>query len=266
LTEAQTKLNENHALLNDTKHELEEKEKLIEQATSDLKEKRQLIEYLDQKVVSLSNAHQKLIDFEHDQLNLMITLDGGIKSGDKKVMQKCLERYGAAVQEVLELKPDSLDVSGLAGSSMLPIRHLILSKAQLALSQSVKFTVETSQPIENIGMDLKDFTRILGIWLDNALEEAIHTEEKWIHVSFILDTDLDDLSVLEVRVSNSRRPKLPIDINNLHQQGVTSKGENRGNGLRIIHELMLKHEHIHVVTTAKVNETKFTQMLGIEID
>ena len=269
LSTVQSKLNDNYLALYETKVELENSKASIDEKILALQEKEQLIQYLDQKIINLSKAQQKLFDFEHDQLNLMITLEGAIKSGDTNVMLECLEQYGASVQEVLELKPNSPYVGGLTGSSMMPIRHLILAKSQLALNEDIRFTVEIPDEISVIGMDLKDFVRILGIWLDNALEEAIHTDEKWIHTSLFLSKDEDDenLSVLEIRVSNSCRPILPIDISNLHQQGETSKkGKNRGTGLRIVHDLIIKHEHIYMSTIVKENETKFTQFLSIAIE
>ena len=229
-----------------------------------LEDKERLLSYLDQQISSLSRSQQKLLDFEHDQLNFMITLEAGINSGDELVMRQSLEQYGAAVSEVLEVKSEAPDVSGIAGSLLMPLRHFILTKSHVALTAGIKFTVEIPEEITTVGMDLKDFVRILGIWLDNAIEEAIHLEDPWIHLSFIKGSDEEEgVDFLEVRVSNSCRPKLPIDITKIYEQNESSKGENRGRGLRIVNDLLFQHDHIHLSTSVKPNDTKFTQLLSI---
>jgi len=258
---------ENTAVLAQTQQRIATDQLLIAQVTQDLKEKERLLRFMDKQIATLSETRQKLMDFEHDQLNFIIALDGGIRSGDTEVMRKSLEQYGAAVQEVLELKSDSLDLTNLYDSRMLPIRYLILAKTQLAISQDVKVTLEVPTEITRVGMDLKDFVRILGIWLDNAIEEAIQLDDKWIHISFILSRDEDEkIDILEVRVSNSCRPKQQSDITKLHDQGFTSKeGKSRGNGLRIVRGLMFKHDNIHLETRVKTDDDRFTQLLSIAL-
>ena len=246
---------------------LEHVEQSITVFEMELKEKERLIKLMDEQVSTLSDTRRKLMDFEHDQLNFIIALEGGIRSGDMKVMQDSLEQYGTAVQEVLELKNDTIVLNNLDDSGLMPVRYLILAKSRLAISQGIKFTLEVPTNITNVGIDMKDFVRIIGIWLDNALEEVIHVDDKWIHMSFLQDFDEDeDISILEMRVSNSCRPKKQEDIVKLHDQGYSSKeGENRGNGLRIVNDIMFKHENIHISTIVKVADTKFTQLLSIAL-
>lgn len=254
----------NQEALGETQRELNENEDLIQRAVDKIKEKERLLRFMDTQVGILSETRRKLLDFEHDQLNLIIALDGGIRSGDMQIMRESLDQYGAAVQEVLELKTNSLDLSNLCNSRLMAIRHLILTKAQLAIGQGARFTLEVPTEVTKIAMDLKDFTRILGIWLDNAIEEIIHVDDRWIHTSFIQTIDDDDTPILEVRVSNSCQPKKPVDIAKLHTQGFSSKtGENRGNGLRIVNEIMFKHDNIHIETRVKADDDKFTQFLSI---
>ena len=267
LADVEAELTANRVALIKTQQELEANENLIQQAAQELKEKERLLRFMDKQVATLSETRRKLMDFEHDQLNFIIALDGGIRSGDTAVMRESLEQYGAAVQEVLELKSDSLDLTNLYDSRMMPIRYLILAKAQLAASQGITVTLEVPTQITRIGMDLKDFVRILGIWLDNAIEETIHVDNKWIRMSFILGEDKDEnIPILEVRVSNSCRPKQPSDITKLHDQGFSSKeGEGRGNGLRIVRDLMFKHDNIHIETRVKADDDRFTQLLIIAL-
>ena len=226
-------------------------------------QKEALIENLDNKIMDVGRVQKHLRDFEHGQRELVIALAGGIESGDKKAMYKLLGQYNAKVQKVLKQRPYFPDVNQLATSELMPVRCLLLSKADLAIKEGIKFTVEVSTEILDIGMPVLDFIDILGVWLNNAIEEAVYTEQKWIHTSFILDEDLDGIAVLEVRVTNSCRENT-VCLTVINQQGVTTKGDGRGCGLPIVEDMMMKHENIYVST--KVSDGKFMQLLEIVVD
>ncbi|MCL2559530.1 MAG: GHKL domain-containing protein [Turicibacter sp.] len=257
LLKAQAGVAESATALSNAKYELEK-------LGLELRDKQQFADLLEQKVASLNGVYKKLSDFEHDQLNIMIALNGCIQSGDPEAIIEAFKSHAIFFQETIEFRLDSPDVSELIGSTMVAVRHLILTKSQIALNQSAKFTVETSQPIKKLGIDLGDFVRILGIWIDNALEELTHVEDKWVHVSFILDTDLDGFETLEVRVSNSCRKDLGFELTDLQKQGFSTKGEKRGSGLRIVEDIVLKNDHAYVSTSK--SDAKFTQLLSIEMD
>ena len=229
----------------------------------EIMQKKALIENLDNKIMDVGRVQKHLRDFEHGQRELIIALAGGIESGDKKAMYKLLGQYNAKVQKVLKQRPYFPDVNLLGTSDLMPVRCLLLSKADLAIKEGIKFTVEISTEILDIGMPVLDFIDILGVWLNNAIEEAIHNQQKWIHTSFILDEDLDGLTVLEVRVTNSCRENT-MCFTVINQQGVSSKGEGRGHGLPIVEEMMMKHENIYVST--KVSDGRFMQLLEIVVD
>ena len=229
----------------------------------EIAQKEVLIENLDNKIRDVSRVQKQLRDFEHGQRELIIALAGGIESGDKDAMYKLLGQYDAKVQKVLTQRPYFPDVNQLATSELMPVRCLLLAKADQANKERVKFTVEVSTEILDIGMPVLDFVDILGVWLNNAIEEAMYTEEKWVHTSFILDEDLDGVIILEVRVTNSCRENT-VCLTIINRQGVTTKGEGRGSGLPIVEEMMIKHENVYVST--KVSDGKFMQLLEIIIE
>jgi len=245
-----------NATLADINSQLISKQKEIAQ-------KEALIENLDNKIKDVGRVQKQLRDFEHGQRELIIALAGGIKSGDKKAMYELLGQYDAKVQKVLKQRPYFPDVNQLVTSELMPVRCLLLSKADQAIKERVRFTVEVSTEIIDIGMPVLDFIDILGVWLNNAIEEAMYTEKKWVHTSFILDEDPDGVTILEVRVTNSCRENT-VCLTIINKQGVTTKGEGRGCGLPIVEEMMIKNENIYVST--RVSDGKFMQLLEIVFD
>ena len=243
---------------------IKKQEKELHKFKNALAHKEELIVHLDQQIIDIGNMQRKLNDFEHGQLELLIGLSGCIESGDYYAMKKILTQYGVKVQEVLEHRNGAPDVSNLVGPELMSIRHLMLSKAKQAIRCGLIFTLEVADKIDTIGMPSLDFIDIIGIWLNNAIEEAIHTEEKRVHVSLILDQDPDGLNILEVRVTNSCRSKTLNNPDLLNQQGMTTKGPDRGNGLRIVQDHLLKHDNIHICT--RIINQKFTQLLEIVLN
>ena len=229
----------------------------------ELREKEALIESLDQKIMNSGNVNRKLRDFEHGQQELLWALGGSIESDDKEMVYELLAEYGVKVQEVLNHEPSFPDASHLTSSKLMPVRNLLYVKANEAMKEAIDFTLEIPTKIEDIGMPILDFVDIIGIWLTNAIEEARHTEDKWVHTSLILGQDPDGLTLLEARVTNSCR-ETALSPTVAYKQGATTKGEGRGSGLRIVEEMMLKHEHIHVST--KVSNRKYMQLLEIVLD
>jgi len=256
-------LNKRNATLANVTAELANINEQLFYKQEEIREKEALIESLDNKIMNSSNVNRKLRDFEHGQQELLWALGGSIESDDKGMLYELLEEYGVKVQEVLKNSSNFPDASHLASSKLMPVRNLLYSKANDAMKASIQFTLEIPTKIEDIGIPVLDFVDIIGVWLTNAIEEATHTEEKWIHTSFILAQDPDGVSLLEARVTNSCRAEVLSPVV-AYKQGVTTKGEGRGNGLRIVEEMMIKHEHIHVST--KVSDKKYMQLLEIVLD
>jgi len=229
----------------------------------ELREKEALIESLDQKIMNSSNVNRKLRDFEHGQQELLWALGGSIESDDKEMVYELLAEYGVKVQEVLNHGPSFPDASHLTSSKLMPVRNLLYVKANEAMKESIHFTLEIPTEITDIGIPVLDFVDIIGIWLTNAIEEAMHTEDKWVHTSFILGQDPDGLTLLEARVTNSCR-ETALSPAVAYEQGATTKGEGRGSGLRIVEEMMLKHENLHIST--KISGVKYMQLLEIVLD
>jgi len=254
-------------LLNKSKETLADRNKILEEINHDLTEKeseiiekQSLIEGLDKKIMDIGQVQKQLRDFEHGQLELLTALVGGIESGDKLVMYSLLDGYGTKVQEVLKCRPEFPDVNQLVTTELMSLRFFLLSKANLAIKKGIEFTIEMPEEIKDIGMPVLDLIEILGVWINNAIEEAEHTVQKWVHISFIFERFASIDTVLEIRVTNSCR-KQTINPSLLTKQDVTTKGVGRGSGLRIVEEMMMKYEQVYVST--QVSSDKFMQLLEI---
>jgi len=243
---------------------IEEQKKQLRAAKNEITLKETLITDLDQQIIDIGDMQQKLRSFEHGQFELLIGLYGVVESGNIQAIKKILKQYNDKVQDVLKCRNSAPDINNLIGPELMSVRHLILSKARLATKSNIAFTVEIDDKVDNLGMPILDFIEIIGIWLNNAIEESLHVADAKIHLSLIIDQDFDGLNILEVRVSNNCRFSTPGNPDFLNKQGVSTKGDNRGNGLKIVQDQLLKHDNIHIST--RITEEKFIQLLEIALD
>lgn len=104
-------------------------------------------------------------------------------------------------------------------------------------------------------MDTLDLCRIIGIFLDNAIEATLETDHPLIDFALI---DLDTQYIFVI--SNSFLEK-GIPYGTLMKPNVSTKGANRGIGLYNAHEIIAKYNHVFLDT--EIQGTTFVQRLQI---
>lgn len=108
-------------------------------------------------------------------------------------------------------------------------------------------------PVNNISP--KDMANIIGIIMDNAIEGANESEEKYI--SILIDED-EDSEELNITISNTYN-----EIPKIYEAGTSTKGEYRGNGLSILEDIEEENEKIKIST--ELTEELFIQDIFIKI-
>lgn len=112
-------------------------------------------------------------------------------------------------------------------------------------------------------MKIYEFTRVLGILLDNAIEASSQCNEKIINISF---RNNEKKNMQEIIIQNTYNNK-DINIDEIFQKGYTSKtSENEnshGLGLWEIRQILKKRNNLNLYTTK--SEKYFTQQLEVYI-
>lgn len=106
-----------------------------------------------------------------------------------------------------------------------------------------------------INFNIYEFTRILGILLDNAIEAAKETDEKLIEIIFKSDTK-KQLFIIENSCSDNN-----ISTTRIFEKGYSTKANNSGIGLWKVHSILAKNTNIDLFTTIKNH--KFKQELSV---
>lgn len=170
----------------------------------------------------LEAIRQEVRSFRHDYKNLLAGLSEQADKGELDQLRTALSELDTGFDRCIGEK---IRASTQIGNVCVPqVRSLLLSKLAAMGEQKIDCRMEALYPVERVGMDLWDFTRCLGILLDNAAEAALETDTPWVEIVL-----LSQKGRLSLRVSN---PYIgTIDPDKIWTENFSTKGESRGLGL-----------------------------------
>ena len=170
----------------------------------------------------LESIRREVRTFRHDYKNLLAGLSEQADEGQLDQLRAALSELDAGFDRRIGEK---IRASTQLGNVRVPqVRSLLLSKLAAMGQKGIDCRLEALYPVEGVGMDVWDFTRCLGILLDNAAEAAADTETPWVEVVLLAQGE-----GLSLRVSNPYAGA--IDPDQIWAEGFSTKGEGRGLGL-----------------------------------
>jgi len=153
----------------------------------------------------------------------------------------------------------NIDVKWSSELSNLPsggFKGLIYYKVIQANSKKLNVTIDISPKcrsyFEKLSLeDIKELSRLLGIYLDNAIEASEKSKKRVVSLEIYKNQNIN------IVVSNSIDGD--VDIKNLNKKGYTSKGKGRGHGLYLAKNIIDKNSNIEA--NAKIVNSYFVQKI-----
>ena len=214
------------------------------------KEFQQLQEYTK----SLENMSTDLRKFKHDYSNIISTIGEYIDEDDMAGLKEFY--YNDLVSEGKTVLEKDQSLSSLKHIGESPLKAIISSKIIAAKAKNIKIRVEITDDIPSIPMRILEICRIIGIFLDNAIEASMESEENFIHFA-IINTETNIIFIIQ----NSCNDNVP-PVHKLYEENFSTKGENRGLGLCTVMDIVNKTKgRASLNTTCKDNV--FTQDLTV---
>jgi len=191
--------------------------------------------------------------FKHDQQNLFSALDIYVKDKDWEGLMQFYPKVRDASDIITK---NEFELEGLSKIKAREIKNILIAK--LVTAQNLEFNTkfEMGEEIDHIPVDPIIMVRMLGIILDNAIEELQYLSEGNLNIACYKIED----SVNFV-VQNTCRGDMP-PLRQLRQSGFSTKGKNRGIGLSNLYELIDSLANVTLMTT--VEDRYFTQTLTVE--
>lgn len=197
----------------------------------------------------LDKTNQKLRKNQHDIKNIFLSLSGLIEKDDISSLKKYFrENFKAYYDKILV---DEDYISELSKINLPLLRGLIYEKISLAKSLNLDILLRIPVRIEEVKIDELALVKLLGILLDNAIEEVKTHSNSYIIID-ILKTNKATTFAVENSITKEK-----VDVENL----LSTKGENRGFGLLNLREIINSYDNIDFKTYSK--DFKFVQIISI---
>ena len=191
--------------------------------------------------------------FRHDYSNLLVTLRLGIDKDDMDIVK---EAYDSVLQESdKRLNTRNFDLARLVNIQDNTLKSLLSAKVLQAEEEGIEAQISIPEPIHLIGMETLDFIIVTSIFLDNAIEGAIQTQNPKITISFWEDHCSQLLSISNT-ISEEK-----TETKTIFERGVSNKGRERGIGLANVTEILDNYINVNLETQS--NNFSFTQQLTI---
>lgn len=199
---------------------------------------------------TLSILHDNIRCFKHDFNNIVQVIGGYIDLNDMNGLNK----YYQSLLKECKLN-NNLNLLNPQTINNPSIYSLLNNKYYQALQYGITMNFEIFSDLSTINFNIYEFTRILGILLDNAIEAAKETTEKIIEIQFKSDSK-KQLFIIENSCADNN-----ISTTKIFEKGYSTKKNNSGIGLWKVHNILSKNTNIDLFTTVKNN--KFKQELSV---
>ena len=212
--------------------------------------KRNLLEYTSQ----VENMYDELRSFKHDYVNVLLTLSSFIDNDDMDGLNAYFKSTVLPTSE--KLNQSKYYLHKLSKIKEPAIKGMLSAKFINAMNLGINLFVDIMDDIPEISMSVLDLTRILGIYIDNAVEAALETESKEIKFNVVLGQ-----SSVAIIVANSFVNK-GISLSEIEKNGTSTKGEGRGIGLCNVRKILEDYKNVSKMT--EITDNYFSQTLVIE--
>ena len=179
---------------------------------------------------------------------------------DKQENKEIIEYIDEIVKDKYEV-----DKEKYAKFGYLPpngIKGLFYFKTQEAEKRNINVAINISKKVKDsivYGLNIKqqrDFGRIIGVILDNAIEASAETEKKQIGIEAYVNLE----SEFKLIVSNTFNNN--IEENKIAKEKFSTKGKNRGHGLLLVKQLVNKNDIFELET--QLQEELYIQTIKVK--
>ncbi|HIS90272.1 MAG TPA: GHKL domain-containing protein [Candidatus Faecisoma merdavium] len=219
--------------------------------------------YMTENKILLSNLneYEKMLDYQrvnnHENKNQLLVIKSMVEKEDKKTIEYINEiiKEKREDNELMYTKAKRIPSGGLQG--LVYQKMLVMQENYINVILNVSSNVRKID-FSNLSSKMNyDICRIMGIILDNAIEETIKFNRKEREI--VISMYIDELFIIEV----SNRIKDNIDLDKIYDKGYTSKEKGHGYGLSLLKKIV--DENINVTNELKITNDIFTQIIKIKM-
>lgn len=201
---------------------------------------------------TLTILHDNIRAFKHDFNNIIHAIGGYVQTDDMNGLKKYyyqLQKDCIANNNLTALSPSVINNPA--------VYNVLAHKYYIADEYGININLEVFFDLNTLNMKIYEFTRILGILMDNAIEAAKDCENKTIYLIMRNDSSRNrQLLIIENTYNNK-----DIDTDKIYEKGFSTKENNTGLGLWEVRQILNKNKNLNLYTSK--NNEYFNQQLEI---
>ena len=200
---------------------------------------------------SLEILYDSVKGFKHDFDNIVSTLNGFIENND----MNGLKNYFDGVKKDCKIT-NNLSIINPRIINNPGLYSLLNNKYFKATNLGITFEIEYFIDLNALPINLYELSRILGILIDNAIEEAEKCNNKIVKISLVREKR-NNRAVITIQNTYSNKD---VDINKIFDKGHSGKENHSGIGLWEVRNYVKKSKNLDLFTSK--NDTYFKQELS----
>lgn len=192
---------------------------------------------------TLKVLYDDIRTFRHDFGNIVQSIRGYADTNDIDGLKQYYEQLQLDFEDVKSLEmlnPTIIDNPA--------VYSLLTAKYHKAIDLGISMKIHVSIKLEKLNMKIYDFTRILGILLDNAIEACEKCDEKIIN----LEIRRDDKSPRQLLLIQNTYFDKNVNLDRINEKGYTSKTDDskpHGLGLWEVNRILKRSKNLNLYTT-----------------
>ncbi len=211
----------------------------LEQIQTESKQK--AMQDLQDYTRNLESMYNGLRSFKHDYVNILLSMSGYIEDGDMDRLKDFFESKIFPTKDLIT--GGDYKLNQLSSIGVLEIKSLLSAKMIYAHESGIDITIDIPDKVESFLIDTVDLARILGIFLDNAIEATLETEQPQIGLNII-----QNKTGVSIIISNRFRDN-SVMLHKLKQKGFSTKIGHQGIGLWNAQKIISSYDNVLLETT-----------------
>lgn len=190
---------------------------------------------------NLETMYNSLCSFKHDYVNILLSMSGYIRNGSMDELEQFFETKIFPTKNLIDQGNYKLNQLGNIG--VLEIKSLLSAKMIYAHESNIDVIIDVPDRVDHFPMDTIDLARVLGIFLDNAIEASLAAEQPRIEFHMIRhDTGVSMI------ISNRFRDE-GAELHKFNQKGFSTKAGHQGIGLFGARKIIRSYDNVLLETT-----------------
>lgn len=209
-------------------------------------------------MTTFENEIEKQRILRHETKNEFLAIKA--KICDKQKEQEIIDYIDDIVKEKIIVKQEEYAKFGYLPPN--GIKGLCYFKVQQAMEKEINIALNISKQVKKSNIynlnikQQREFGKILGVFLDNAIEASYESKEKKIGIEAYITKEKEFKMIISNTYSNK------VDKEKVGKESVSTKGKNRGHGLLLVKSITSNNQMFE--TLNEIQNSLYIQTIVIK--